>query len=543
MQRLLSALCDGDLSTEQHARLEELLSQDEAHRELYLEYLDLHARLAVHPAIPENGAAPLDETLLPVPRFEAPAKPRVPQALRYVVVAAATLAASLLLQVVWWHPEAPVQQAAAQPAKVERPLARYVATLTDAAECVWENPQDAGRVGSRLLPVELRLRQGIARIHFDGGADLMLEGPAALRLDSGSGATLVRGKVVFRADETAALFDLHTPSSTLLDLGTEYAVSVGPEGEEVHVFEGEVQRRARTASEDAPPETLAAGEARRYGRSPDDPGKPTALDPERFTRRLADANRHAADPAAGLLAYEGFDYPDPWHLRLSLANGGAGWVGPWRSGFARPTRPGDQSLLALNVNESLVRPRAAQPARGGCIDYTGFAKYWRRLATPVRLDTDGVYYLSYLFRRSGPPADEVNAVAVLLRTADDLPLKKEDSHLRLNIGVGGPNQLFTHLQRVGSRTSLPLSYDRTYLLVAKIVASGSNPDQVFMRVYDADEPVEREESGSWTVVGPPFQSDLVFEWLEVHVNSMTRQMLDEIRLGTTWSSVTAAWRQ
>ena len=54
-------------------------------------------------------------------------------------------------------------------------------------------------------------------------------------------------------------------------------------------------------------------------------------------------------------------------------------------------------------------------------------------------------------------------------------------------------------------------------------------------------PIAREEPGSWSVVGRPFESDLVFDWLQVHVNSKTRQMLDEVRLGTTWLSVTAPW--
>src|SRR5262249_28095868 len=142
---------------------------------------------------------------------------------------------------------------------------------------------------------------------------------------------------------------------------------------------------------------------------------------------------------------------------------------------------------------------------GGSFDYTGFAKYHRKLATPVRLDTDGVYFLSYLFRRHGPQADPLNAVAVLLRPDDEI--SKDESWRRLNVGVGGWTQLFTHLQRVGSRTPLPLRYGETYLLVAKITASAANPDQVFMRVYGPDEPIERDEPGSWSVVGPPFQSD------------------------------------
>ena len=111
----------------------------------------------------------------------------------------------------------------------------------------------------------------------------------------------------------------------------------------------------------------------------------------------------------------------------------------------------------------------------------------------------------------------------------------------MNLGMERGNDLFTSLQRVGARTPLPLSYGETYLFVAKIVASADNPDQVFLRVYAPGEPPEREEPGSWSVIGPAFQSDLVFDWLEVHINSKRRQSIDEIRVGTTWSSVAAPW--
>src|SRR5437667_292557 len=82
------------------------------------------------------------------------------------------------------------------------------------------------------------------------GARLVLEGPAELRLESASAATLLSGKVVFRGDESALPFDLHTPTSTLVDYGTEYAVSVAADGEEVHVFEGQVQRRPAVGGEE-----------------------------------------------------------------------------------------------------------------------------------------------------------------------------------------------------------------------------------------------------------------------------------------------------
>lgn len=530
LQRLLSALCDGELTAGEHARLEELLASNPECRRLYLQYLDMHARLVVRPDVMEKDGSRREGTTRPVlaslvrnPFF------------RYSLVAAATLAASLLVQVLLWPGmptgERPVSGPSRQPA--------YLATLTQAADCVWEVPGERWQVGSRLPPGEVRLAKGIARIRFDSGPELLVEGPAALHLESSTAAMVLRGKVVFKADETAAQFDLHTPSSTVLDLGTEYAVMVGPEGEEIHVFDGEVRRTAR--KEGAGQERLTAGEARRYGRLPDGTGQPTALAPERFVRQLAGAVQPPPDLAAGLLAYEGFDYQDPDLVDAGKAQGGLGWVGPWTPGFARPLNEGDQNQLALHVREGLVRAGAAAPSAGGSFDYTGFTKYFRRLAEPVRLDTDGVYYLSFLFRRYGPSDDPVNAVAVLLWTEDDLRAGKDERQNRLNIGVGGPNQLFTHLHRVGSRTPMPLSYGETYLLVAKIAAGGTGPDQVFMRVYAPLEPVEREEPGSWSVAGPLWKSDLVFDWLQLHINSKKRQTLDELRLGSTWASVTAPW--
>ncbi len=553
LQRLLSGLCDGQLSEADLARLDELLAADPECRRLYLEYVDVHARLLAHPGL-GGGAPPVLAGSEAVPSLASPAP--VPAGGAggrrgsdrfhwYVFVAAGTLAASLLLQLVFWKPRPAEQPPTPTPelaAAHSRP--RYVATLVQAADCAWDAPVEPLRAGSRLLPGELRLRKGVARVRFDSGPVVTLEGPTALRVESDSAATLVSGKVVFRDDHDAAGFALRTPRATLLDVGTEFAVVVDRDGEEVHVFDGEVSRLPQGAQGGNAPEQLPAGVAKRYGRDPADPGRPTTLDPDRFVRRVA-AGQPPADPAVGLLAYEGFDYADPGALQAGTAAGGFGWVGAWRPGFARPLNPGDRNVLALDVRQGLTRPGAAVAPVGGCFDYTGFSKYFRRLATPVRMDADAVYYLSFLFRRYGPPADPLNAVAILLRTTEELEADNRggptDLRKRFNVGVDQTSTLFTYLQRVGARAPLPLSSGETYLLVAKIAAGSVNPDQVFVRVYGPDEPVDAEEPGMWSVVGPQVESDLVFDWLQVHINSKTRQSIDEVRVGTTWASVTAPW--
>src|SRR5688572_3487950 len=90
LQRLLSALCDGQLSHEEQQRLNDWLASDVECRRLYLEYVDMHARLLVHPQL--AGSTP---AVAPVRSTSQRSPIRVPQPLRYAIVATVTLAASL----------------------------------------------------------------------------------------------------------------------------------------------------------------------------------------------------------------------------------------------------------------------------------------------------------------------------------------------------------------------------------------------------------------------------------------------------------------
>src|SRR5688572_16927618 len=91
LQELLSALCDGVLDATRHARLEALLAQDAEARELYLHYVDMHARLLTRPAF----AGPL--------RPAEPASAARSPWFRYALVSLLTLAASLLVQLALWQ--------------------------------------------------------------------------------------------------------------------------------------------------------------------------------------------------------------------------------------------------------------------------------------------------------------------------------------------------------------------------------------------------------------------------------------------------------
>jgi hypothetical protein len=514
---LLGALANQTITPEQHRRLEELLSEGPEARQFYFDYLDLH--FSLHDwQLRDEEAEPLAalrqqlETASP-----SAGRPRFRQWMQYVLVAAATVLLTFLVQSAWrtWRP---MQAGAGEN--------EYVATLVNTADCVW-SVGETWREGSRLPLGEFRLLAGVVEIRFDSGAQLVVEGPAVLKIESTSGATLIRGKVVLKSDETADAFVLQTPTSTLLDRGTEFAVAVSPTGEEVHVFDGEVQRMPKLKDpRRAAPEQITAGQAKQYASKAVTVGKSVPLSERRFVRQVPDRKTPAPSPTADLLAYEGFDYPAA--ALPENAAGGLGWARPWA--VNKPTPLGLSS-------QSLDRATALVPAIGGAIDFSGAAGASRPFVKPIRFDRDGVYYFSILFRRYPAEAKTANAFSLIFRNSQN-----NDPQKRLVVGVGESNHiLFLHFEGGGARAPLPLEYEKTYLLVGKIVTAASRPDQVFLRVYRPEEPVLTKEPGSWSLACRPVQSSLTLDWLGIYVNSPARQALDEFRLGTTWASVTSPW--
>src|SRR5262249_46527850 len=114
-----------------------------------------------------------------------------------------------------------------------------VAWLVNAQDCIWaqtgERPGRDMRAGK-----ELRLERGLAEIEFDCGARLILQGPAGLKLVSVRSAWLEHGKITARVPAHARGFTVLTPHNKVVDLGTEFGLSVDDAGATtVHVFKGE----------------------------------------------------------------------------------------------------------------------------------------------------------------------------------------------------------------------------------------------------------------------------------------------------------------
>jgi hypothetical protein len=114
-----------------------------------------------------------------------------------------------------------------------------VALLRQTANARWH--EASWQPGAALPPGPLRLETGLAELVFEDGAVAVLEGPAELDLLDRSGAFLSRGRVVLHCPADGSGFRLETPTSRLRDLGTEFGVGVGANGDTLlQVYVGEV---------------------------------------------------------------------------------------------------------------------------------------------------------------------------------------------------------------------------------------------------------------------------------------------------------------
>jgi hypothetical protein len=136
--------------------------------------------------------------------------------------------------------------------------------LTRSESVVWTGDQAApgdkfenGRI--------LEIASGIAEMKFPSGVSVLLEGPAWFQVTGDKSGRLGRGKLVARVTERKGRgFVIDGPSGRVVDLGTEFGVSVEQSGEmEVHVLDGAVTAASHQKKSDVV--TLHKHEAMRLG--------------------------------------------------------------------------------------------------------------------------------------------------------------------------------------------------------------------------------------------------------------------------------------
>jgi hypothetical protein len=246
---LCDVLLDGQLTLEQHARLETLVRTEPDARRTYVEYLHLHAALRDHARA--GQPKPLAE-ILAMSASES-AGDRTSRNSTQTLIAfpwrgrqgALALAASLALLIggiaFGWLGGKSFSAKSPQ---------RPFATLVSAKGCRWQSSGLPTEVGAPLGAGRLHLAEGIAKVEFPSGVGLTLEGPADLELRDATHCFLHSGAIVAHVPETVSAFTVETAAARVNDRGVDYAVSANADGRAlVQVFNGQLHVRHQHSGE------------------------------------------------------------------------------------------------------------------------------------------------------------------------------------------------------------------------------------------------------------------------------------------------------
>lgn len=114
-----------------------------------------------------------------------------------------------------------------------------IALLVDLVDPVW-NRKEAGRQLGPLYEETFSIQSGLAKIQFECGAQVLLEGPAELKLLAKDRAECKRGQLSAVVPPQASGFRIDLPETSVIDLGTVFVVKVDEQGSEVQVQKGRI---------------------------------------------------------------------------------------------------------------------------------------------------------------------------------------------------------------------------------------------------------------------------------------------------------------
>jgi hypothetical protein len=221
------------------------------------------------------------------------------------------------------------EQVNAVPADIVIPLQPVVAMVSESLSAKSDTEGSLVRGMQVRAGESLRLREGVLQLTTTDGADVVVEAPAEIEFDQADKIRLTAGKLTARVAQGSARLTIQTPTATVVDLGTEFGVAVGPGADtKVAVYEGMVQL-AGIGTADAKAVLAREISAGRAGYV-DATGtldwtvvtlphrrefiRPDEVAARRAARRGSDeaqqqASFYQLQRIAGLMAYQGFDIP------------------------------------------------------------------------------------------------------------------------------------------------------------------------------------------------------------------------------------------
>ncbi len=141
-----------------------------------------------------------------------------------------------------------------------------VATVTDLMDTQGNQLTLNGRLTNKSDPITLR--SGVVKILFDCGVRIVVEGPAQFKIESAKHILLNRGKLYAQVSPSGHGFQIDTPNSTIVDLGTEFGIDVPKDQtSSVHMINGKATVEIRDPNLPPSKQFITEGQARRVNPS------------------------------------------------------------------------------------------------------------------------------------------------------------------------------------------------------------------------------------------------------------------------------------
>ena len=236
-QEWLDAYLDGELSSEAFEAMQDRMMESSEYRRIMRRYLSVDHSLETLQGESPSENVEVEKT-----------------ATHFSSLAPLAIAASVafffgVLVMSWKKDEGPEEMAEEERKEVASPSAEGFAVVRGLFGAEWNEGSSGYEEGDTLGSEVFRLASGTAEIKFFSGANMTVEGPAEILLKSAWEAECRDGLVRMQVPPAARGFKLQAPSTEIIDLGTEFGLSVRDGKGQVEVFDGEISIRHQDEEE------------------------------------------------------------------------------------------------------------------------------------------------------------------------------------------------------------------------------------------------------------------------------------------------------
>ena len=259
---LFDGLVENNLSIKEKERLQKLLEDSDEARKHYIRFMDMSTSIA-HYAEELVGGDSEDEVI------PFPLKEKIEKFITPILAVAALIAVGFYISLNFTSTDFLTGNDEISAESVGFDAGDSVtndftlAVMTKSVGVKWSNETwFRPSLGSTLEPSVLQIDEGLVQLEFLKGSTVILEGPVNFELINSNEGSLSSGKLRATVPEVARGFTVNLPKGKLIDLGTEFGLSVHNGGSaEIYVYRGNVLYAGENESGEEVEREVSGGQA------------------------------------------------------------------------------------------------------------------------------------------------------------------------------------------------------------------------------------------------------------------------------------------